>query len=199
MSKIIITLFLIVNSQLVNSQIFIGQLCLSTIDSLPTYHCASSDTSRMNYAFSSGPLRIPNKLNLLYSNSFFVRVKSTVFDSTYSTKLSQLDELDSLKTTPFNEKNTKRQKWKLISIQDYGNYNPCCDPPYQVNNIFYLESKNLIFSSDKLLQSFNTDNINWVFSNRGDRYLTVTYSFSYIMNDSAEGGTIYIFELSEGY
>lgn len=199
MRTIILLLFLIVNSQLVNSQTFTGQLYFSMIDSLPTYYCVSSDTSKMNLAFSSGTLRIPSNLNLLDSNSFFVRVKSALIDSTYSTKSSQLDKLESLKITPFNEKNTKRRNWKLISIQDYGNYNPCCSPPYQFNNIFYLEPENFIFSSDKLLQSFNTDNINWVFSNRGDRYLTVTYSFGYIMNDSADGGTIYIFELSEGY
>jgi len=199
MSKIIITLLLIVNSQLVHSQTFSGQLCLSTIDSLPTYHIVSSDTSRMNFAFLAGPLRVPGKLNLLDSNSFFVRVDTALFDSTYSATLSQLDELESLKMTPFNKKSSPSQKWKLIYIQDYGNYNPCCHPPYQVNNIFYVEPENFVFSSDELLESFNMDKINWYFFIRGDKFLTVTYCFHYVMNDSAEGGTTYTFKLNEDY
>ncbi len=198
MNKILLTLCLIVNAELVKSQIHNGQLCLSTTFSSPVYHCVSTDTSRMNHALSAEPLRIPIKLNLLRSNSFFERINATLFDSIHSAKLSQLNELKSLKKTPFNEKSTKSQYWKLISIQDYGNYNPCCVPPYQVNNIYFLEPASFIYSSDRLVKSFKTDNLQWVFSNYGNRYLTITYSFSYVMNDSATGGTIYTFKLSKG-
>ncbi len=198
MDKIILTLFLIVNTQLAKTQIHNGQLCLSTTVSSPTYHCVSTDTSRMNHSLSAKPLRIPSQLSLLDSNSFFVRINSTLFDSIHGAKLSDHNEITSLKKSPFNEKSTEYQYWKLISIQDYGNYIPCCLPPYQVNNIYFLEPANFIFPSDKLVKSFKTDNTQWVFSNYGDRYLTITYSFSYVMNDSATGGTIYTFKRSNG-
>lgn len=178
-----------------NAQVFIGQLCLATIDSLPIYHSISRDTANIYTSYSAQPQRVPGALDLIDSNAFFVRTDTIQRDSILRVTRHKFNELGALTAMPFDIQCNKHKKWKLISIQDYGNYNPCCSPPYQLNNIFFLAFENRVFTSEELHQIFDKTAIRWHLTSYGEKYVTATYTFHYIMNDCAEGGTVYFFEL----
>lgn len=146
--------------------------------------------SSVNY----GPKHFLPDFNQLDSNARFDTVKS---DSIIHHINRHLIAVDSLRHEVFTSKKMDNRQWKLLSVRNFELNMPCCRPSYQIHNIFYFESENLEFSTKTLHTVFEADSRSWHMVKRGHKYLTVTCGYRYIMNDSAEGGTIYIFELND--
>lgn len=87
--------------------------------------------------------------------------------------------------------------WELVSVRIFANYYPCCSEAWATNNeVYFIHPESTSFSTSYVSELISKCQCG---ISASEQFISISLFYRYIMNDSEEGGTTYIFKKKKGY
>ena len=87
--------------------------------------------------------------------------------------------------------------WELVSVRIFANYYPCCSESWATNNeVYFIHPESTSFSTLYISELISKCQCG---ISASEQFISISGYYGYIMNDSEEGGTTYIFKKKKGY